>query len=117
MKKSLIGLLLVVALIAAACGSSLEGEEVLIFGAPATDGPDGKAIQAAMDEFSAETGIIVTYVGSENFEQEIQVQMESGDTPDIALWPQPGAVVDAASRGYLTPIADLGIDIDEYKRN
>ena len=76
MKKSLIGLLLVVALIAAACGSSLEGEEVLIFGAPATDGPDGKAIQAAMDEFSAETGIIVTYVGSENFEQEIQVQME-----------------------------------------
>jgi len=118
MRKTLIGLLAVVALIAAACGgASLEGEEVLIFGAPATDGPDGKAIQAAMDEFSEETGIIVTYVGSENFEQEIQVQMESGDTPDIALWPQPGAVVDAAKRGMLTPLADLGIDIDEYKSN
>ena len=67
MRKTLIGLLAVVALIAAACGgASLEGEEVLIFGAPATDGPDGKAIQAAMDEFSEDTGIIVTYVGSEN---------------------------------------------------
>ena len=92
MKKSLIGLLLVVALIAAACGSSLEGEEVLIFGAPATDGPDGKAIQAAMDEFSAETGIIVTYVGSENFEQEIQVQMESPRRPKLISGSEPAGV-------------------------
>ena len=40
----------------------------------------------------------VTYQGSDNFEQEIQIQMESGDTPDFALWPQPGAVVDAAKQ-------------------
>ena len=43
--------------------------------------------------------------------------MESGDTPDFALWPQPGAVVDAATRGMLTPLADLGIDLDEYQTN
>ena len=93
MRKTLIGLLAVVALIAAACGgASLEGEEVLIFGAPATDGPDGKAIQAAMDEFSEETGIIVTYVGSENFEQEIQVQMESPRRPKLTSGSEPAGV-------------------------
>ena len=41
--------------------------------------------------------------------------MESGDTPDFALWPQPGAVVDAANRGYLIPMADLDIDVEDYK--
>ena len=61
----------------------LKAKKYSIFGAPGTD-QDGN-IQAALDEFSEETGIIVTYVGSDNFEQEIQIQMESGDTPDIAL--------------------------------
>ena len=41
--------------------------------------------------------------------------MESGDTPDIALFPQPGGVVDAAKRGYLVSLEDLGVDMDEYR--
>ena len=117
MRKSIFGLsLLALALIAAACGGgSLEGEEVLVFGAPATDGHDGKAIQEIFDDFTEETGIIATYVGSENFESEVQVQLESGDVPDIIYWPQPGGVVDAAERGLLVPLEDLGIDLDEYE--
>jgi len=117
MRKSIFGLsLLALALIAAACGGgSLEGEEVLVFGAPATDGPDGQAIQMVFDMFTEETGIIATYVGSENFESEVQVQLESGDVPDIIYWPQPGGVVDAAERGLIVPLEDLGIDIDAYK--
>ena len=117
MRKSIFGLsLLTLALIAAACGGgSLEGEEVLVFGAPATDGPDGQAIQMVFDKFTEETGIIATYVGSENFESEVQVQLESGDVPDIIYWPQPGGVVDAAERGLIVPLEDLGIDIDAYK--
>ena len=70
MRKSIFGLLLILSMVAMACGGGLEGEEVLMFGAPATDGPDGKAIQASFDAFEEETGIIVTYVGSENFESE-----------------------------------------------
>ena len=116
MRKSIFGLsLLALALIAAACGGgSLEGEEVLVFGAPATDGPDGQAIQMVFDKFTEETGIIATYVGSENFESEVQVQLESGDVPDIIYWPQPGGVVDAAERGLIVPLEDLGIDLDAY---
>ena len=85
MKKSIIGLLLILSMLAVACGNSLEGQEVIYFGAPATDGPDGQAIQATFRDFTEETGIIVTYVGSENFESELLAQIEAGNPPNIAL--------------------------------
>lgn len=107
---------LLLTLILGACGgASLEGEEVTITGA--LIGEDQEGFRANFESFTEETGIVVTYQGSDNFEQEIQIQMESGDTPDFALWPQPGAVVDAAQRGMLTSLGDLEIDIDAYKTN
>ena len=116
MKKPLLVSFLLLTLILGACGGgSLEGEEVTITGA--LIGSDQDGFRAAFEDFSEETGIIVSYQGSDNFEQEIQIQMESGDTPDFALWPQPGAVVDAAQRGMLTSLEDLEIDIDAYKTN
>ena len=114
MKKPLLVSFLLLTLILGACGGgSLEGEEVTITGA--LIGSDQDGFRAAFEPFTEETGIIVSYQGSDNFEQEIQIQMESGDTPDFALWPQPGAVVDAANRGYLTPLGDLDIDLDQYQ--
>ena len=116
MKKSILGLLVILSMIAVACGgSSLEGEEVFITGALV--GNDAAGFQENFDSFTEETGIIVSFQGSDNFEQEIQIQMESGDTPDIALFPQPGGVVDAAQRGYLVALEDVGVDLDEKKKN
>ena len=113
-KRSIFGLLLILSMIAAACGGgSLEGEEVFITGALVVNYAAG--FQENFDSFTEETRIIVSFHGSDNFEQEVQIQMESGDTPDIALWPQPGAVVDAAQRGYLVSLEDLGVDMDEYR--
>ena len=116
MRKSLLMTFLLLTLILGACGgASLEGEEVTITGA--LIGEDQAGFRANFESFTEETGIVVTYQGSDNFEQEIQIQMESGDTPDFALWPQPGAVVDAAQRGMLTSLADLDIDLDAYATN
>ena len=116
MRKSLLMTFLLLTLILGACGgASLEGEEVTITGALIGEDQDG--FRANFESFTEETGIVVTYQGSDNFEQEIQIQMESGDTPDFALWPQPGAVVDAAQRGMLTSLADLDIDLDAYATN
>ena len=116
MKKSILGLLVILSMIAVACGgSSLEGEEFFITGALV--GNDAAGFQQNFDSFTEETGIIVSFQGSDNFEQEIQIQMESGDTPDIALFPQPGGVVDAAQRGYLVALEDVGVNLDEYKAN
>jgi alpha-glucoside transport system substrate-binding protein len=116
MKKPLLMCFLFLTLILGACGGgSLEGETVSITGA--LIGEDQNGFRENIKAIEEATGIIVTYQGSDNFEQEIQIQMESGDTPDFALFPQPGGVVDAAKRGYLTPLADLDIDLDDYKSN
>jgi ABC-type glycerol-3-phosphate transport system substrate-binding protein len=81
MKKPLLVAFLLLTLILGACGGgSLEGEEVTITGA--LIGEDQEGFRANIAAIEAETGIIVTYQGSDNFEQEIQIQMESGDTPD-----------------------------------
>jgi len=71
MKKSIFGLLVILSMIAVACGGgSLEGEEVFITGALVGNDADG--FQENFDSFTEETGIIVSYQGSDNFEQEIK---------------------------------------------
>ena len=116
MKKPLLVAFLLLTLILGACGGGgVEGETVSITGA--LIGEDQNGFRENIKAIEEATGIIVTYQGSDNFEQEIQIQMESGDTPDFALFPQPGGVVDAAQRGMLTSLEDLGIDLEEYKSN
>ena len=116
MKKPLLMCFLLLTLILGACGGGgVEGETVSITGA--LIGEDQNGFRENIKAIEEATGIIVTYQGSDNFEQEIQIQMESGDTPDISLFPQPGGVVDAAQRGMLTSLEDLGIDLEEYKSN
>ena len=73
-KKSIFGLLLILSMVAAACGGgSLEGEEVFITGALV--GNDAAGFQQNFDSFTEETGIIVSFQGSDNYEQEVQIQM------------------------------------------
>jgi alpha-glucoside transport system substrate-binding protein len=116
MKKPLLMCFLLLTLILGACGGGgVEGETVSITGA--LIGEDQNGFRENIKAIEEATGIIVTYQGSDNFEQEIQIQMESGDTPDFALFPQPGGVVDAAQRGMLISLEDLGIDLEEYKSN
>tara|TARA_B100001939_G_scaffold7083_1_gene6537 strand:- start:3056 stop:4354 length:1299 start_codon:yes stop_codon:yes gene_type:complete len=116
MKKPLLMCFLLLTLILGACGGGgVEGETVSITGA--LIGEDQNGFRENIKAIEEATGIIVTYQGSDNFEQEIQIQMESGDTPDFALFPQPGGVVDAAQRGMLVSLEDLGIDLEEYKSN
>ena len=79
----------------------------------AATGVDGEAITAVVeagvnevqDEFTA------TYTGSDAFEQNIVIQIEGGTPPDVAAYPQPGAVVEQAEQGNAISLEDLGFDI------
>ncbi|PJF41335.1 MAG: carbohydrate ABC transporter substrate-binding protein [Chloroflexi bacterium] len=91
----------------------LEGTEVSVFGA--IEGVEAAWLQEQVfDVFSEATGINVTYEGSGDFETLIQVRVEGGDEPDIALFPQPGAVVDLAERGEVIPLSE---ELDQYERD
>ena len=121
--------LLSLALIAAACGSDdddssddpapttaapaeptttmmddtdLSGTSVNVFGPES--GQEADAINAALDIFSDQTGIDVTYTGARDFSDQINAQVLAGNPPDIAVLPQPGKLADFAREGEVLPL-------------
>jgi len=65
----------------------------------------GAAFQRALDEFGAANGIEITFESLASFDTDIVVAIESGQEPDIAMWPQPGGLKNLAQ--YLTPLKDV----------
>lgn len=121
--------LLSLALIAAACGSDdddsddsaattavtttmaptttmmdMSGTSVSVFGPESGDDEAG-AIQDALDIFSEQTGIDITYTGARDFSDQINAQAQAGNPPDIAVFPQPGKVADFARDGLILPLS------------
>ncbi|MCP5028768.1 MAG: carbohydrate ABC transporter substrate-binding protein, partial [Actinomycetia bacterium] len=81
----------------------LSGTEVTITGSERSEEEAG-AFQDALDLFTAETGIEVTFTGSANWEAEINVAVEAGTEPDISMFPQPGKLADFARDGAVLPL-------------
>jgi alpha-glucoside transport system substrate-binding protein len=92
----------------------LAGTSVSVFGAPTS--VEEAAIQNVIDEtFNDPTGANATYEGSDDFENQIQIRAEGGNPPDVALFPQPGPLVEHAEQGFLVSLEDMGFDIDELR--
>ena len=53
-------------------------------------------LEEALAPFEEETGIDVIYEGTDAFTTLLPVRVDSGDSPDIAMFPQPG--LDAIAR-------------------
>lgn len=60
------------------------------------------AFQQALDEFGAANGIEITFESLAAYDTDIQVAIESGQEPDIGMWPQPGGLKNLAE--YLVPL-------------
>ncbi len=70
------------------------------------------AFQEELDAFSAESGIDITFTSLASFDTDIKVKIEAGEAPDIALWPQPGGLLDQAEAGNLIALEDIaGLDL------
>ncbi len=68
---------------------------------------------AAVKPFEDATGAKVVYNGDKSFEQQLNVQVQAGNPPDVALLPQPGGMKNYASQGKLFPLpADIVASID-----
>lgn len=68
-------------------------------------GPEETAFLEVVDVFEAMyPEIDVIYSGTGEFETLITVRVEAGDPPDIAAFPQPGAVAKFAREGKLAPL-------------
>ena len=104
-------LLLGVSLLLGGCGSEQRegadtriqsGGKVTILGTLIGVGED--KLKKAIAPFTAETGIEVVYEGTDAFTTLVPVRVDSGNTPDIALFPQPGLMADFAREGKMIPL-------------
>ena len=67
-------------------------------------GADQEKLEAALAPFVEATGIEVEYQGTAAFTSVLPVRVETGNQPDLALFPQPGLMADYARQGLLVPI-------------
>lgn len=70
-------------------------------------GEQQEKLEAAFAPFEEATGIDVVYEGTDAFATLLPVRVESGDAPDIAMFPQPGLMADFAQSGQLIPITSF----------
>jgi alpha-glucoside transport system substrate-binding protein len=81
---------------------NLEGETLSIF-AP-WRGEDQALVESMLAYFEAASGVEVTYASSENYEQQIVIDVEAGSPPNIAILPQPGLIQNLVSKGFVVPL-------------
>jgi len=123
-------LLAAFAMIVAACGggddddTATDGDsgsagdvaaEFTLLGAPT--GVEGEALQGFIDVYNAETGSDIGFVGSDGFEQELRIQVDGGNPPEVAFTPQPASICEFADQGVLLSLEDMGFDIAEMEAN
>jgi alpha-glucoside transport system substrate-binding protein len=87
-----------------AAATDLTGQELTIAGPWL--GPDQELVESMLAYFEAATGADVKYVGSDSFEQQVQIDAEAGSAANISVFPQPGLLADLAHRGFVAPLTD-----------
>ena len=87
----------------------LASENITVFGPWL--GQDKELIESVFDYFRHATGASIDYAGSDDFEQQILIDIEAGSPPNVVIFPQPGLAADMARRGKLVP---LGSDMADW---
>ena len=78
----------------------LSGTTVTVFGPESTDHEQG-SMEAALAAFAEQTGINIEYAGARDFSDQINIQAQAGNPPDIAVFPQPGKAADFFRDGLI----------------
>jgi len=83
-------------------GENDKPSEIVVLGA--VTGDELPRLEECFDAFENETGITVVYEGTKEFENLVNVRLESGNPPDLAMFPQPGSVIRLANQGKLVKV-------------
>lgn len=102
-----LGLTAAATLVLVGCGTaSADGPDRIEVAAIWTGG-EQETFQMVIDAFTEETGIEVTYSPTGDDPGAILgTRAQGGDPPDVAIVPQPGLMLDLATKDYLHPLGD-----------
>jgi alpha-glucoside transport system substrate-binding protein len=99
---------------AAAEEAPAEGKTEILVTGPERSEEQAGALQEVLGAWGEANGVEVTYLGSADWEAEINTQVEGGNPPDISIFPQPGKLADFARAGYVVPVADFALAENDW---
>lgn len=91
------------ALTSCAAGKPAGDGQVTIFGGYGE--AQTKSFQAELDNWSKTSGITVKFTSLASFDTDIKAKVTAGQEPDIAMWPQPGGLLDMSKN--LLPLSEV----------
>lgn len=68
------------------------------------------ALQAAIDLFEEETGNTVQLEYTDDFATTLNIRIDGNDPPDVAFYPQPGALKGSVDRGAVVSFDEAGVE-------
>jgi alpha-glucoside transport system substrate-binding protein len=78
-------------------------------------GDQSKGFEGAMKEFETSSGITIKFTdASQSFDTMIRPRVQGNNPPDIALFPQPGLMLDFAKQGKLQDLGTM-LDVNSLK--
>ena len=80
-------------------------------------GEEQEKLEQALVPFEEETGIDVVYEGTDAFATLLSIRVDSGNAPDVAMFPQPGLLRDFAQEGSLVSIDEFMNLQDAYAQD
>ena len=95
-------------------GGEFEGTVVTMAG-PFEDEDEVK-FNNSIAAFEEETGIDIQYEGSKEFEAAISIRVDAGDPPDIVDFPQPGLLASFVADGKVVDLSTF-LDVEALKAN
>jgi alpha-glucoside transport system substrate-binding protein len=75
------------------------------------------ALQKVVDEMiNNKVQYKATIEGSSQFEEQVKIRVQGGNPPEIAMYPQPGAVLELAKQGRAVALEDMGFKIEDLEK-
>ena len=63
------------------------------------NGDEATLLEQSWADWEKENDIEIKYTGDKEFEKQIGIKVQGGDTPDLAIFPQPGLLADTVKSG------------------
>jgi alpha-glucoside transport system substrate-binding protein len=93
-------------------GGGGAGGEVLA----AFEAEEAARFQAVVDAFNEQSENDIEFVSATAFETEVNTRFQSGNPPDIAIFPNPGGLLDLSDQ--MRPLSQIeGLDVDALEEN
>jgi len=78
---------------------------------------EAAALQKVVDEqINSKVKYKATIEASSQFEEQMKIRVQGGNPPEIAMYPQPGTVVELAKQGKIVALEDMGFNIGDLEK-